>query len=202
MRILIKVFLLCASLCILAQSQGQTDDVAPYPPDFVLVNTLGETLGYGVNYYTLIPIKSEPVKLRIENLGQYDSAVLVMGVDIYGEPDDSFTVRISKEGTATIEEEALEHFDHVYLISLQSFHVQSDKPLSVMGIKTRNFTTVAPTRHLEMVKQVEGAGKTRMVGVTPDGKAYYPVFGYLVGRYDQETKTLYSEDGRVLDILK
>ncbi len=199
MKKLILFLTLISTTIILAQP---IDDRSPWvPPPDMSSSNLPQTIASGVNYYSFIPLSSGAVQLRIENLTTYPNDVLLVGDDGSGNRETRI-LKVKAEGFLTVAREDLESYDHIYLISMQPFYAQSDTPVSVMGITTRHFTTITPSRHLELHLVENIRGKGFMVGVTPDLDVHYPVYGFKFGSYDRENKTINRENGSTYDVLQ
>ena len=178
------------------------DDRSPWipPPEFS-ASTLPQTIASGANYYSFIPLSSGAVTLSIENLTTYPNDILLVGDDGAGNRETRI-LKIKNEGTLSISKEDLDHYDHIYLISMQPFHAQSNTPVSVLGMSTRHFTTISPSRHLELRMVENTQGKSFMVGITPDQDAHYPVYGFKFGMFERESQTVSRTNGTTYDVLE
>ena len=193
--------LLLFSSLIYAQPNENEEEPPPYNEGSIASTLLPQAIASGVNYYSFIPLKEGPSALLIDNLAQRNNDILLVGEDHKGNRI-SQVLNLESLGDMRVSKFMLAGFKHVYLISLQPFHVQSEKPMNVLGLKTRHFTTVSPARRLELMQVEDGMGKTITVGVTADGVAYYPVFGYKFGRYDAEARFIEKKDGMLYEVIR
>ncbi len=181
----------------------QNDRPSDPPPDIDGRDqrSLSQTIASGLNYYTFIPLSSESVSLRVDNQSKHVNDILLVGEDGEGNRV-SEVLRVKEQDSLSLSEDLFDRFDHIYLISMQPFHVYSEEPIEVLGLKTRHFATVAPSRSLEFVQVENALGKTFLAGVMPDGSVHYPVYGYKFGEYDANTKSIYKENGAVYEVLE
>ncbi len=189
---LVLLFLILNAISVVAQPDMDEDI-----PDGA--STLSETLANGVNYYVYVPLLSGSATLRLDNLSQLPNNILLFGDDGQGNRE-RLVLEVKEQSTYILMESKLRNFMHLYLVSLQPFHVQAEKPLNVMGVRTRHFTTVTPSRNMNLVLVENAMGKAIVVGVTPDGVAHYPVYGYKFGTYDARARTITRPNGTTYGI--
>ena len=174
---------------------------SPVPPPDVGSKTLPQSLAAGVNYYSLVPVRHGVSDLHIDNLAQHANDVLLVGENERGQRETQ-VLNIKQEDSHIIEKGDLSQFDHVYLISMQPFHVQAKDPIMVFGMRTRHFTTVTPTRSLELVEVENEIGRKFIVGVTPDGDVHYPAYGFKFGTIDRMSRIITHKNGLEYDMME
>ena len=171
------------------------NETQPIPP-----STLPQVLASGANYYSYIPITIERPDLIIDNQSQFVNNVLLVAQDYTGQYI-THILEIDSSSSFTIPEHYFKDHENIYLISMQPFHVYSKRPVRVLGLSTRHFTTMTPSRQLELIPAENSLGKIYMIGVTPDGNAHYPVYGMKFGTYDQDAKIIEKYDGEILEAI-
>ncbi len=162
------------------------------PPDIQSFSDLLTAVAAGYNHYCMVPLQFGVSDIQVDNLAHYQNHVLVIGEL----PDGSFEQRlerISVQGSAILTAVEIEVYDRLFLISMQSFHVQSSQALHLLGLKTRHLTTVAPTRPLDLLPVRGPDGEDMILGKTPDGTVFYPVFGYKYGVFDENRGIVIQE---------
>jgi len=193
------LLLVIFSFSLAAQVNDRPDEPPPDvdPPER---SNLPQTIASGLNYYSFVPLSSEGAVLRVDNQSERQNHILMVGETAAGDRESEILI-LSEADSLSLPEELSDRFIHIYLISMQPFHVSSDRPIDVLGLKTRHFTTVAPTRPLQFLSVENTFGKTFLAGVMPDGSVHYPVFGYRFGVYEREAGAVMRDNGAIYEVL-
>ena len=147
------------------------------------VHDLPDMLASGANFTGYLPEGS--VTFTVENLGSHPATVLMVYYNEVGTPMRRL-ITLKPGGSRSLEADQELEGKKLYFLSLQSFSLTTEMPVSVSGPPTRRLpvktaSTPATLRQIEYKQQV------LTVGVDFNGKVHYPVFGSVIGRWNGDT---------------
>ena len=195
--------------CLLSiMAAAQPSDIDESGGDPVNDDPGGGVGGYqatmaGVNFTAFIDLSGNRESgfptLTVENLETHDATVVLLGVDGNG-TGRSWEIRLGHGEEGEISPDRIAGLREVSLVSLSPFRVTSDLALFEVAYFTHEPMVAGPRIHLPRHRVVMPDGSVRTVVVDSNGRAHFPVYGMVLGSFDNDS--VRALNGAKIDILR